>query len=161
MSSEWLRVALLLSEILRSIAWKTKKLASRTFIHDRQRKRFVLSIKDKNEDADDIALQMICKSVVSRSNVVLLNLISFARFCSSLIFIFSVIRTLDYPDYFVWSPRVRLIEVRLYLAKLSMLWPTKGACSRRSQRIDVFYFRALFNTTRLGLTQKRAPSQAR
>ena len=66
MSSDWLRVALLLSEILRSMAWKTKKLASRTFIHDRPRKRFVLSIKDKNEDADDIVFHMICKSVVSR-----------------------------------------------------------------------------------------------
>ena len=66
MNSDWLRVALLLSEILRSMAWKTKKLASRTFIYDRQRKRPVLSIKDKNEDADDIVFQMICKSVVSR-----------------------------------------------------------------------------------------------
>ena len=66
MSSEWVRVALLLSEILRSMAWKTKKLASRTFIHDRQRKRFVLSVKDKNEDAHGILFQMICKSVVSR-----------------------------------------------------------------------------------------------
>ena len=35
MSSDWLRVVLLLSEISRSMAWKTKKLASRTFIHDR------------------------------------------------------------------------------------------------------------------------------
>ena len=66
MSSEWLRVALLLSEILRSMAWKTKKLASRTLIHYCQRKRSVLSIKDKNEDADDIVFQVICKSVVSR-----------------------------------------------------------------------------------------------
>ena len=72
MSSDWLRVALLLSEILRSMAWKTKKLASRTFIHDRQRKRSVLSIKDKNEDADDNVFQMICKSVLSRLNVVFL-----------------------------------------------------------------------------------------
>ena len=70
MSSDWLRVASLLSEILRSVAWKTKKEASRTFIHDRHRKRSVLSIKDKNEDADDIVFQMICKSVVSRINVV-------------------------------------------------------------------------------------------
>ena len=72
MSSDWLRVALLLSEILRSTAWKIKKLASRTFIHDRQRQRPVLSIKDKNEDADDIVFQMICKSVLSRFNVVFL-----------------------------------------------------------------------------------------
>ena len=35
MSSDWLRVALLLSEISRSMAWKKMKLASRTFIHDR------------------------------------------------------------------------------------------------------------------------------
>ena len=72
MSSDWLRVALLLSEISRSMAWKTKKLASRTFIHDRQRKRSVLSMKDKNKDADDIIFQMICKSVVSRLNVIFL-----------------------------------------------------------------------------------------
>ena len=72
MSSDWLRVALLLSDISRSIGWKTKKLASRTFIHDRQRKPSVLSIKDKNEDGGDIVFQMICKSVVSRLNVVFL-----------------------------------------------------------------------------------------
>ena len=36
------------------------------------------------------------------------------RFCSSLIFVFSVIRTLDYLHYFVWSQRVRIIEVQLY-----------------------------------------------
>ena len=54
MSSDCLRVALLLIEILRSMAWKTNKLASRTFFHDRQHKRSVLSIKDKKEDGDDI-----------------------------------------------------------------------------------------------------------
>ena len=73
MSSDWVRVALLLSEISRSMAWKTKKLASRTFIHDRQGKRSILSIKYKNEDADDFVLQMICKSVLSRLNVIFLN----------------------------------------------------------------------------------------
>jgi len=55
------------------MAWKTKKLASRTFIHDRhvlKGKRSVLSIKDKNEDADDTVFQMICKSVL---NVVFLT----------------------------------------------------------------------------------------
>ena len=76
MSSDWIRVALLLSEILRPMAWKTKKLASRTFIHDRhvlKLKRSVVSIKDKNEDANDILFQMICKIVVLRLNVVFLN----------------------------------------------------------------------------------------
>ena len=29
-----------------------------------KRKRSVLSVKDKNEDADDIVFQMICKSIV-------------------------------------------------------------------------------------------------
>ena len=72
MSFDWLRVALLLSEISRSMAWKTKKLSSRTFIHDRQRKRSVLSIQDKNEDADNNVFEMICKSVLSRLNVVFL-----------------------------------------------------------------------------------------
>ena len=50
------------------MAWKTKKLASRTFIHDRQvlkGKRSVLSIKDKNEDADDTVFQMIGKNVLN------------------------------------------------------------------------------------------------
>jgi len=50
------------------MAWKTKKLASRTFIQDRhvvlKGKRSVLSIKDKNEDADNTVFQMICKNVV-------------------------------------------------------------------------------------------------
>ena len=72
MSSHWLGVSLLLSEISRCMAWKTKKLESRTFIHDRQRKRSILSIRDKNEDADNIVFQMICKSVVPRLNVIFL-----------------------------------------------------------------------------------------
>ena len=37
--------------------------------------------------------QTICKSLVSR--------LIFNQFCSSLIFIFLIIRTLDYPDYFI------------------------------------------------------------
>ena len=36
MSSDWIRVALLQGEISHSMAWKTKKLASRMFIHDRR-----------------------------------------------------------------------------------------------------------------------------
>ena len=58
-----------------STAWKTKKLASRTFIHDRHLlkfKRSVLSIKDKNEDADASVFQMICEIVFLRLNVVFL-----------------------------------------------------------------------------------------
>ena len=56
------------------MAWKTKKLASRTFIphrHVLKGKGSVLSIKDKNEDADDTVLQMICKNVL-KFNVVFL-----------------------------------------------------------------------------------------
>ena len=74
-SSDWIRVALLLSEISLAMVWKTKKLASRTFIRDRQvlkLKRSVLSIKDKNQDASDVLFQMICKIVVLRLNVVFL-----------------------------------------------------------------------------------------
>ena len=48
------------------MAWEKKKLASRTFIHDRH------VFKDKNEDVDDIVFQMICKSVVLQLNVVFL-----------------------------------------------------------------------------------------
>ena len=57
------------------MAWEKKKLASRTFIHDRhvlKRKRSDLFIKDKNKDVDDIVFQMICKSVVLQLNVVFL-----------------------------------------------------------------------------------------
>ena len=67
MSSGWFRVPLLLSDISCSMTWKTKSLASGTFIHDRhvlKLKRSVLSIKDKTEDEDDIVFQMICKIVV-------------------------------------------------------------------------------------------------
>ena len=74
-SSDWIRVALLLSEISLAMVWKTKKLASRTFIHDRQvlkLKRSVFSIKDKNQDASDVLFQMICKIVVLRLNAVFL-----------------------------------------------------------------------------------------
>ena len=66
MSSDWLSVASLLSEISRSMACSA-------FIHDGhvlRRKRSVLSIKDKNEFADDVVFQVICKSVISRLNVV-------------------------------------------------------------------------------------------
>ena len=41
--------------------------------------------------------------------------ISFVYIVISLIFIFSIIRTLDYPDYLPRSRRVRIIEVRLYM----------------------------------------------
>ena len=58
------------------------------------RKPSVLSIKDKNEDPDDIVFQVICKIVVSRLNVVFLIysvLLDFAiRYTNILIF--------DYPD---------------------------------------------------------------
>ena len=68
--SNWIRVALLLGEISRSTAWKTKKLASRSFIHHRhllKLKRSVLSIKDKNQDADASVFQMICKMICKTS----------------------------------------------------------------------------------------------
>ena len=49
--------------------WLGKKRSKRhervfTIVMSLKRKRSVLSIKDKNEDADDIVFQMICKSVV-------------------------------------------------------------------------------------------------
>ena len=54
---------------------KKKKLASRTFIHDRDVFK-ALAIrsfhKRWNEDAGDIVFQMICKIAVSRLNVVFL-----------------------------------------------------------------------------------------
>ena len=68
MSSDWLRVALLLSEISRSMAREKTRLF--TIVMSLKRKRSVLSIKDKNEDADDIVFQMICKSVVLHSPVI-------------------------------------------------------------------------------------------
>ena len=74
MISHWIRVALLLSEISRSMAWKKKKLASLTFIHDRHFFKAVLSIKDKDKGAHDIVFQMICKIVVSGLNIVFLIL---------------------------------------------------------------------------------------
>ena len=63
------------------MAWKTKKLASRTFIHHRhvlKRKRSVLSIKDKNEDADDTVFQIICKNVLNVVFLILSVLLDFA-----------------------------------------------------------------------------------
>ena len=64
---------MLLREISRSMAWKTTR-HERLFaiVMSLKRKRSVLSIKDKNEDAGDIVFQMICKTVVSRLNVVFL-----------------------------------------------------------------------------------------
>ena len=72
MSSDWLRVALLLHAL-----WHGKKRALRherlfTILMSLKRKRSDLSIKDKNEDVDDIVFQMICKSVVLQLNVVFL-----------------------------------------------------------------------------------------
>ena len=57
--------------------------------------------------------QTICKSVVSRLNVIFL----INQFCSLLIFIFSIFWTLNYPDYFICSQRVWIIEVQLYKFK--------------------------------------------
>ena len=81
MSSDWLRVALLLSEILCPMACLALYGKQRSYCHERlfiivmslKRKQSVLSIKDKNEDADDIVFQMISKSIVSR-----LKLMSFS-----------------------------------------------------------------------------------
>ena len=39
----------------------------------------------------------------------------FVYIVASLIFIFSIIRTLDYLDFLLRSRRVRIIEVRLYV----------------------------------------------
>ena len=66
MSSDWLSVAPLLSDISRSMACSAFILGG----HVLRRKRSFLSIKDKNEFADDVVFQMICKSVISRLNVV-------------------------------------------------------------------------------------------
>jgi len=49
--------------------WHGKKRSKRherlfTIVMSLKRKQSALSIKDKNEDADDIVFQMICKSVV-------------------------------------------------------------------------------------------------
>ena len=69
MSSDWIRVALLLAKWNFTLyGMENKKLASRTFIHDRhvlKGNRSALSIKDKNEDADDTVFQMICKNVLN------------------------------------------------------------------------------------------------
>ena len=43
-----------------------------TIVMSLKRKLSDLSIKDKNEDVDDIVFQMICKSVVLQLNVVFL-----------------------------------------------------------------------------------------
>ena len=64
MSSDWIRVALLLSEI--HVLWHRKQRSKRheplfKIIMSLKRKRSILSIKDKNKDADDIVFQMIVK----------------------------------------------------------------------------------------------------
>ena len=60
-----------------------------------------------------LVAQTICKSVVSQLNVIFL----INQFCSLLIFIFSIFWTLNYPDYFVCSHRVQIIEVQMYKFK--------------------------------------------
>ena len=103
MSSDWLRVALLLSEISRSRACSALY----------------------GEDKTMLMLFRLCNfeewwnSQCAREVV-----ISFAGYCSSLIFIFSFIRTLDYPDYFLCSQQVRIIEVRLYIHLVCKCWLT-------------------------------------
>ena len=59
-----------------------------------KRNQSVLSIKDKNDDADDIVFQMICKSVVSQLNVIFL--IYCNQFCWVLLSINICI--FEYPD---------------------------------------------------------------
>jgi len=65
----------------------------------------VKAFKTDREVVDHTVYRMICKRVVSQLN---------NQFCSSLIFIFSIIWTLGYPDYFPYSQQVRMIEVGLY-----------------------------------------------
>ena len=47
---------------------------------------------------------------------------SFVYIVVSLILIFSIIRTLDYPDFLLRSRRVRIIEVRLYLETMTVFF---------------------------------------
>ena len=70
-SSDWIRVAFLLSEISLFVVWKTKKLASRTFIHDRhvlKLKRSVLSIKDKSSNLE-VRTSIIRTSIIRISRL--------------------------------------------------------------------------------------------
>jgi len=96
MSSDWLRVALLLSEISRSMACSA--------LHGKDRTMLMLLWV--------CSFEKWWNSQCAREVV-----ISFAGFCSSLIFIFRLSGTLDYPDYFVWSQRVRIIKLSLILVK--------------------------------------------
>ena len=82
-----------------------------------KRNQSVLSIKDKNDDADDIVFQMMCKSVVSQLNVIFF--IYCNQFCWVLLSI--NIYIFEYPDpqlsrllIFMWSQQVRIIKVQLY-----------------------------------------------
>ena len=61
--------------------------------------------------------QTICKVLFHNQ----LSFSQFKQFCSSLIFIFLIIWTLDYPDYFVWCQRVQIIKIRLYPVILTFL----------------------------------------
>ena len=90
LSFEWLRIALL--QVKFHALWPTQRLF--TIVMSLKRKRSILSIKDKNEVADDILYSKKCRFTIK----CFLNLISFTGFCSSLIFIFSITWTLNYPE---------------------------------------------------------------
>ena len=72
-SDFWLAQSWVFAKWNFSLYGMENKEASVTNVYSRcQRKRSVLSIKDKSEDADNIVFQMICKSIVSRLNVIFL-----------------------------------------------------------------------------------------
>ena len=76
--------------------------------HDEQLDKalYVWFIQQRTSGTPISGPQTICKSLVSQ-----LSFSQFNQFCSSLIFTFSIIWTLDYPNYFLWSQRVWIIEV--------------------------------------------------
>ena len=69
MSSDWIRAALLLAKWNFTLYGMENKKASVTNVYSRssclEGQQSALSIKDKNEDADDTVFQMICKNVLN------------------------------------------------------------------------------------------------
>ena len=120
MTSDWPRVALLLSKMSHSMACLVLYGKQRSQRHKRlftiamslKHKRSVVSIEDIKGRCRRYHIPNDLQ-VLFHNERHSLNIIGFARFCSSLIFIFSTIRTLDHLDYFMWSQRAQIIEVRL------------------------------------------------
>ena len=122
-----------------------------------KRKRSVLSIKDKQSiivrlekgekgtnlsveygvsNSEAVECFKRCLSWMERQNNV--EAIQIMQLRRSWVLLFINIHIFDYPDYFVWSQRVRIIEVRLYIFVSLMIAGQRLSKNGKRRWLDFF-----------------------